>query len=76
MTMVNIHICNLRLKMVVDLEAFDSDTISQNKVDVTWGKKTFTIVHSTAFMHTHVHVATHIYACTRTHLDIQTHLDS
>lgn len=33
MTMVNIHICNLCLKMVIDSEAPVSDTISQNKID-------------------------------------------
>lgn len=59
MTMINIHICNLCLKMVIDSEAPVSDTISQNKVDVTWGRKTFTVVHSTACSYTHICMRTY-----------------
>lgn len=70
MNMVNIHIYNLCLKMLIDSETSVSDTVSQNKVDVTWGRKTFTVVHSIAFMRTYVHVATHIYGCTHTHVNI------
>lgn len=74
--MVSIHIYNLCLKILIDSGTSVSDTVSQNKVDVTWGRKTFTVVHSIAFMHTYVHVATHIYGCTHTHVNINTHLDS
>lgn len=45
MNMVSILIYNLCLKMLIDPEAFVSNPMSQNKVDVTWGGKTFTVVH-------------------------------
>lgn len=76
MNMINVHIYNLCLKMLIDSETSVSDTVSQNKVDVTWSRKTFTVVHSIAFMHTHVHVATHIHRCTHTHVNIHAHLHS